>query len=318
MGRKIRVMLVDDQPLVLEILSKGISKDQDIEIVGTATDGILALNQVTKLQPDVIILDMEMPRMNGIEFLHKLMPVNPIPTIVLSALTNNDSKITDEAFNAGAVDFLKKPDSGSKGLATLLVQLWTKIKIAATQDVSHFKKMKKEYRLPTNVLERNQKTNKIILGMGMMEISAEPGKEIKIYALGSCIGLAMFCPLRKIVGLSHIALPHSKTDPNKALTLPGYFADTAVPALYNRMVDAGCPPNKIYAKLAGGAKTRIEIGDYFGIGQKNTIAVKAGLLKAGITTLAEETGGNISRTVWMDCNATHLKLYYPEKGEWQI
>lgn len=318
MKNKIKVLIVDDQPLVLDILTKGISKDRDIEVVGTATDGFLALNQIPRLKPDVIILDMEMPRMNGLQFLRNLMPVNPIPTIVLSALTSNDSKITDEAFTAGAVDFLKKPEGGSKGLATLLVQLWTKIKIAASQDVQHLKRIKQEYNLPTNTLDRTQKTNKIILGMGMMDIVAESGKELKIFALGSCIGLGLFCPLRKITGLAHIALPNSKTDPSKAEGLPGYFSDTAIPALLNKMLDAGCPQNKIYAKIAGGSKTRAEIGDFFGIGQKNTIGSKAALVKAGITLLAEDTGGDISRTATLNSESTHMSLYYPEKGEWTI
>lgn len=318
MEKKIRVLLVDDQSLVLDILTKGISKDKDIEVVGTATDGYLALNQIPRLKPDVIILDMEMPRMNGIQFLHNLMPVNPIPTIVLSALTNNDSKITDQAFNAGAVDFLKKPDGGSKGLATLLVQLWTKIKVAASQDVSHLKRVKQEYKLPSNTLDRTVKTNKVILGMGMMDIVAQAGKELKIFALGSCIGLGLFCPLKKVTGLAHIALPNSKTDPTKADGLPGYFADTAVSALFNMMLEAGCPQNKIYAKIAGGSKTRAEIGDFFGIGQKNTIATKAALVKSGITLLAEDTGGDISRTATLSNDSTHLSLYYPEKGDWKI
>ncbi len=318
MTEKIKVLIVDDQSLVLDILSKGIAKDPGIEVVGTATDGYIALNLIPNLKPDVIILDMEMPRMNGIQFLHNLMPVNPIPTIVLSALTDKDSRITDEAFNAGAVDFLKKPASGSQGLPTLLVQLWTKIKIANTKEVSHFKKMKFDYTLPPNVLDRTLKSNKLILGMGSMDVTNDPVSELKIFALGSCIGLAMFCPSKQTVGLSHVALPNSKTDLSKALNLPGYFADTAVPALLKKMQEAGCEINRIYAKIAGGAKTRVELGDFFGIGQKNSIAVKAGLLKIGIKILGEDTGGNISRTASLKSTDKMLSLYYPEKGTWEI
>ena len=89
---KIKVLLVDDQPLILNILKRGLSTSPDIEIVGTATDGLIALHELRNVRPDVIVLDLEMPRMNGIQFLHNLMPVKPIPTIVLSALTENDSK----------------------------------------------------------------------------------------------------------------------------------------------------------------------------------------------------------------------------------
>lgn len=318
MGEKIRVLVVDDQPLVLDILSRGISKDKDLEVVGTATDGYLALNQINTVKPDVIILDMEMPRMNGIQFLHNLMPINPIPTIVLSALTQNDSKITDEAFNAGAVDFLAKPDGGSRGLATLLVQLWTKIKMAASMDVSHLKKVKREYKLPSNTLDRSAKTNKIILGMGSLEVSNDPTKEIKIYALGSCIGLAMFCPSKSIVGLAHVALPNSKSDPGKAITLPGYYADTAIVALLQRFEEMRCDKSTIFAKIAGGAKTKVELGDYFGIGQKNSLAVKAGLLRSGIKVMGEDTGGEFSRTVWLKSTDSVLTLHHPDKGSWEI
>jgi len=129
--KKIRVLIVDDQALVLDILARGLAKDPSILVVGTATDGQLALNQIDRVNPDVIILDLEMPRMNGIQFLHHLMPVNPIPTIVLSALTQNNSKVTVDAFEAGAFDFLAKPSGGARALSDLLNQLWTKIKIAA-------------------------------------------------------------------------------------------------------------------------------------------------------------------------------------------
>jgi chemotaxis receptor (MCP) glutamine deamidase CheD len=316
--KKIKVLIVDDQQLVLDILTKGLSKDPLIEVIGTATDGFLALNMINREKPDVIVLDMEMPRMNGIQFLHNLMPVNPIPTLVLSALTDNNSQITDEAFNAGAVDFLKKPDSGSQGLNTLLVQLWTKIKIAATMDVTHLKKVKRQFQIPDSVLDRTKRVNKIILGMGMMDVSKDKNIEIKIFALGSCVGLALFCPELETVGLAHVALPNSKTDKEKSLALPGYFADTAVGALLSRMNDFGCPTNKIFAKIAGGAKTNVEIGDFFGIGQKNSIAIKANLIKSGIKLRAEEVGGNISRTASLKSSDSNLTLYHPEKGTWEI
>lgn len=316
--KKIRILIVDDQALVLDILAKGLAKDPMIEVVGTATDGFLALNQVTRVAPDVIILDMEMPRMNGIQFLHNLMPVNPIPTIVLSALTEKDSQITKEAFEAGAVDFQPKPSAGARGLPELFSQLLTKIKLASTQDVSHLKKIKKDFKLPSNALDRTAKSDQIILGMGAMDASNQDGKTLKIFALGSCIGLGLFCPSRNVVGLAHVALPQSTTDMEKAEKLPGYFADTAVDALLKKMGEFGCTPDKIYAKIAGGAKTKIELGDYFGIGQRNGVAVKAGLLKRGIKILGEDIGGTISRTVSIKVGDKKMSLYFPDKGTWEI
>ncbi|MFP4542767.1 MAG: response regulator [Candidatus Kapaibacterium sp.] len=318
MNNKIKVLIVDDQALVLDILARGLEKDPRIEVSGKATDGYLALNLINRQKPDVIILDMEMPRMNGIQFLHNLMPVNPIPTIVLSALTDRDSKITQEAFEAGAVDFLSKPQAGAKALPNLMNQLYTKIRIAATKDVQYLKKGKKDYRLPSNALDRKAKTDQVILGMGAMEVTNGTGKTLKIYALGSCIGLAMVCPVKNIVGMAHVVLPNSKTDGEKALKLPGYFADSAVKEMIRLMIEKGCRNNQIFAKIAGGAKTKVEIGDYFNVGQRNTISVKANLLKSGIKILAEDVGGNISRTASLKVGETKLSLYYPDKGTWQI
>lgn len=317
-NRKIKILLVDDQALILDILSRGLNQYDFLEVVGTATDGYLALNQLNRLKPDVILLDMEMPRMNGIQFLHNLMPVKPIPTIVLSALTHKDSKITDDAFNAGAVDFVPKPSGGSGALKQLFNQLVTRIRIAATKDVSHYKKPRNNYTLPSNALDRAAKTSKIVLGMGGFEISNDEKKELKIFALGSCIGLGLFCPLKGYVGFAHVALPSSSSDIEKSINLPGYFADTAVKALLNKMLEVGCPKNKIFAKIAGGSKTRVELGDYFAIGQKNTVAVKAALLKSGIKILAEDVGKDISRTAFVKANDNMMKLHHPEKGIWEI
>lgn len=316
--KKIRVLIVDDQALVLDILSRGIARDPSLEVVGTATDGQLALNQIPRLKPDVIVLDMEMPRMNGIQFLNKLMPVNPIPTIVLSALTEKDSKLTEQAFQMGAVDFLPKPSGGARALPTLLGQLWTKIKIVATQDVSHFKKSIKPQTLPSTHLDRKAKSGQIILGMGALEVTNSPGQVLKIFALGSCIGVVLYCPPSNVCAMAHVVLPSSKTDPEKAKKLPGYFADTGIEYMLAKMRDLGCSNGRIVAKIAGGAKTSVDIGDYFGVGQRNAVAVKAKLLKKGIKVLASDVGGAISRTVFIQAGDNKVNLQHPEKGIWQI
>lgn len=311
-------MIVDDQAMVLRILEAGLSKYPQIEVVGTATDGKLALNQVEKFNPDVIILDMEMPRMNGIEFLQTLMPTNPIPTIVLSALTYKNSKITDDAFEAGAVDFLPKPSGGSQGLSKTLSQLWIKVQLAAKKDVSHLKQDRPRTFLPKSALDRKQITNKLVLGMGEMDIIDDESKVIKIFALGSCVALAMYCMDKNLVGLAHVALPASKTDPEKSIKLPGYFADTAVPALLNKFLERGCQPSRIFAKIAGGAVTKVELGNYFNIGQKNSISIKANLLKKNIKILADELGGDISRTAYVKPGSNKMYLHHPKKGEWEL
>ena len=140
MGRVIRVLVVDDSALVRNILSQGLSMDPNIEVVGTASDPYIARDKIVELQPDVLTLDVEMPRMDGVAFLRKLMPQYPIPTVMVSSLTQRGKQITMDALDAGAVDFVAKPTSNlSAGLNAMLMELRAKIKIASTANVSHWK-----------------------------------------------------------------------------------------------------------------------------------------------------------------------------------
>ena len=324
MSRKIKVLLVDDQELILKILSDNLIKDQRIEIVGTAINGAVALKKCAKLNPDVIVLDMEMPVMNGLQFLERQMKIKPIPTLVLSSLAHRDSKITLDAFELGAVDFLSKPSGGPLGLQKLVQQLLVKIKIAAAKDVNHLldsnvDKEKLIQQVPKSAkLEKRVTTNKSILGMGAHEVTNDPSKELKIFALGSCISLALFCPQRGVIGLSHVVLPNSSTDENKSKVTPGYFADTALAAMLKEMYALGCTKDMIFAKIAGGAKTQVDIGDYFGVGERNALAVETQLKKEGIKLLASDTGKEFSRTASMKVGDLNLSLHHPEKGTWKI
>ncbi len=140
MATKIRVLIVDDSALVRNILSQGLSLDTNIEVVGTAADPYIARDLIVKLQPDVMTLDVEMPRMDGVAFLRKLMPQHPIPIIMVSSLTQRGKQITMEALEAGAVDFVAKPTSNiAAGLSGMLAELRTKVRIASTANVSRWK-----------------------------------------------------------------------------------------------------------------------------------------------------------------------------------
>ncbi len=140
----IRTLIVDDSALVRSILSRGLSMDPEIEVVGTAGDPYKARDQIVRLKPDVLTLDVEMPRMDGLEFLRKLMPQYPIPVIMVSALTNKGSQITLDALSAGAIDFVLKPGQDiSRGLNAMMDELREKVKMAASVDVSHWKTVRK-------------------------------------------------------------------------------------------------------------------------------------------------------------------------------
>jgi two-component system chemotaxis response regulator CheB len=105
----IKVLIVDDSAVVRRVISEELSKYRDIDIVGTAVDPYVARDKIVKLQPDVITLDMEMPRMDGLSFLSKLMRHFPLPVVVLSSLTPKNSEIALKALDLGAIDVLCKP-----------------------------------------------------------------------------------------------------------------------------------------------------------------------------------------------------------------
>ncbi len=128
--RPIRVLIVDDSAVIRSVLVRELSRDPDIEVVGTAIDPYVARNKIVKLNPDVLTLDIEMPRMNGILFLRKLMKYHPVPAVILSSLAAEGGKAALEAMDAGAVDVMCKPGSGLS-LADVSVELIDKVKAAA-------------------------------------------------------------------------------------------------------------------------------------------------------------------------------------------
>lgn len=134
--KKIRVLVVDDSLVFRETIARSIALDDAIEVIGTAADPYQARDKIIEFEPDVMTLDVEMPRMNGIEFLRRLMPQYPIPVIVVSGANPN----VFEALNAGAVDFVAKPDMrNNRGMESLIKELIVKIKIASTAKVGHWK-----------------------------------------------------------------------------------------------------------------------------------------------------------------------------------
>ena len=105
----IKVLVVDDSALVRKVLSDGLNQFNDIEVVGTASDPFVARDMIIAKRPDVMTLDVEMPRMDGIDFLRKLIPQHPIPVIMVSSMTDRGTQATLDALDAGAVDFVAKP-----------------------------------------------------------------------------------------------------------------------------------------------------------------------------------------------------------------
>ena len=109
MGKPIRVLIVDDSAVIRQLLSTLLSSDPEIEVVGTASDPLIARDRIKELNPDVVTLDVEMPNMDGVTFLRKIMTLRPMPVIMVSTLTQAGAEITLEALEIGAVDFIAKP-----------------------------------------------------------------------------------------------------------------------------------------------------------------------------------------------------------------
>lgn len=138
--KAIKVLVVDDSLVFREVFARKLSADIDIEVVGKANDVYQARDMILQYRPDVVTLDVEMPKMNGIEFLKRLMPQYPLPVIVVSAV--ND-KVFD-ALNAGAVEFVTKPDM-STNIDVFIEELISKIKIAAKAKIGMHKKAVKKH-----------------------------------------------------------------------------------------------------------------------------------------------------------------------------
>lgn len=131
----IRVLIVDDSAVVRQTLEKELGNDSEIEVVGTAADPYIARDKIVQLKPDVITLDIEMPRMDGISFLRKLMKYNPLPVIIVSSLAKKGSDVALEAVSAGAVEVLCKPGA-AYSIGDMSIELSEKIKAAARVDLS--------------------------------------------------------------------------------------------------------------------------------------------------------------------------------------
>ncbi|WP_414499471.1 protein-glutamate methylesterase/protein-glutamine glutaminase [Zymobacter sp. IVIA_12111.31 C1] len=135
--KKIRVLCVDDSALMRQLLTAQINEQPDMEVVGAAPDPLIAREMIKRLDPDVLTLDVEMPRMDGLDFLERLMRLRPMPVVMVSSLTQRGSEITLKALELGAVDFLPKPTVGIReGMQEYSELLAEKIRAASQARLS--------------------------------------------------------------------------------------------------------------------------------------------------------------------------------------
>lgn len=158
----------------------------------------------------------------------------------------------------------------------------------------------------------------IMLGVGDLDASNRPGDVIKTLALGSCIAVIMLDPATRTVGMVHVALPDSSVNKARSVENPGYFADTAIPALIKAMANKGGHNGKgILVKLVGGAKV-LDSNNTFNIGKRNALAIKKNLWTRGMGVVAEDIGGTISRTVAVDTARGRIVISSPGYNDWSI
>lgn len=168
---KIKVLIVDDSAIVRTILSEAIAAESDMEVVGTAPDPYIARDKILALKPDVLTLDIEMPRMNGLTFLKELMHYCPTPTIIISALGQDSCSATLDALRCGAVDVLAKP-AGPYSIGDLRQSLAARIRGAAGA------RPRVARDLPATVAQRQEHT---------FEPSV-PGNSTTVIAIGASTG----------------------------------------------------------------------------------------------------------------------------------
>jgi len=184
----INVLIVDDSATARSLIKSVLESDRDINVVGAAPDAYIARDMIVKLNPDVVCLDVEMPRMDGITFLKKLMQHMPKPVIMVSSLTRSGAKTTLDALESGAIDFVAKPHSNIyDGIDDIKEELVEKVKSAAKVNVKKLTLSSKP--LNSKPLSYLSETTNKIIAIGASTGGTEALKEVITKMPRNCPGI---------------------------------------------------------------------------------------------------------------------------------
>lgn len=192
---KIKVLVIDDSALIRSLLTEMINEQSDMEVIGTAPDPLVARDMIKQLNPDVLTLDVEMPKMDGLDFLEKLMRLRPMPVVMVSTLTERGSEITLRALELGATDFVTKPKTGiSDGMREYTDLIADKIRIASQARIATLQRTVKQGTESTATVGLLK--NRLISSEKLLIVGASTGgtEAIKAFLLqmpSDCPGILM-------------------------------------------------------------------------------------------------------------------------------
>ena len=193
----IRVLIVDDSKLIRDVLTSILNEQPDIQVVGAAADAFEARDLIRDVKPDVITLDVEMPKMNGLEFLDKLMRAKPMPVIMISAATERGSEVTFRALELGAVDFVTKPKLGEGTPEDYGDQIAEKIRAAKSARLKTPRKFNPEDTItqpalvPKRPVPLGVKTSERLIAVGASTGGTEAIREFLVGMPQDCPGIAV-------------------------------------------------------------------------------------------------------------------------------
>lgn len=234
-GGRIRVLVVDDSAIVRKVLTDSLSGEPDIEVVGTAPDPFVARDKILSLKPDVLTLDIEMPRMDGVTFLKKLMHYRPMPVIVISSLGIASSRAAVEALEAGAIDVLAKP-GGPQSVGELRFTLASKIRAARVARLKCLDAKPPSNPVPLRPGPTASFPSEAVIAIGASTGGTEPIHRVLAQFPANCPGVVIVQHIPAVFSRSFAnrldqlcairvreAVDGDKVEPGLALIAPGNF-----------------------------------------------------------------------------------------------